>query len=76
MSGCELLGVVTPLQILEAVWNDLFPHARKSGIQTASYLTLILNHSRVTNEEKEFSYGLFGINLENIIERGTDGDHP
>lgn len=54
MSGCELLSVVTPLQTLKVIWDDLFPHAKKLGIDFAPYLTLIVNHSRVTQEDKEF----------------------
>ena len=54
MSGCELFGVVTPLQTIAQVQLDLFPHAHKNNINTPAYLTSILNHSRVTEDNKTF----------------------
>lgn len=54
MSGTELFGAVSPLQTISAVHEDLFPYAKKLGINSASYLKLILNHSRITEREKAF----------------------
>ena len=54
MSGCELFAIVTPLQTLEVLWDDLFPHAKKLGVKTLPYLVIVLNHSRITQENKEF----------------------
>lgn len=54
MSGGELFGAVSPLQTLTLVQEDLFPHAKELGINTSAYLTLILNHTRVSDEDKAF----------------------
>ena len=54
MSGCELFSVVTPKETIELVQNDLFPKAAELDIDTFVYMSIILNHSRVTDEDKEF----------------------
>jgi len=54
MSGCELFGVTTSRKTIEVVQNDLFPKAKELHIDTASYISIILHHSRITKEDKTF----------------------
>ena len=54
MSGCELFSVVTPKETIELVQNDLFPKAHELGVDTFVYMSIVLNHSRITDEDKEF----------------------
>lgn len=54
MSGSELFGAVSPRQTLDLVQEDLFPYAKELGINTSVYLTLILHHTRVSDEDKAF----------------------
>ncbi|NCO02088.1 MAG: gluconate 2-dehydrogenase subunit 3 family protein [Epsilonproteobacteria bacterium] len=53
-SGSKLFGAISPLETLSLVQEDLFPHAKEIGIKSAEYLLLILDHSRITDEEKAF----------------------
>ncbi len=50
----DILGAVSPMQTIALVQEDLFPHAKNLGVNTQKYLTLILNHSKVTTQEKSF----------------------
>jgi gluconate 2-dehydrogenase gamma chain len=69
MSGTELFGAVSPLQTISAVHEDLFPYAKKLGINSASYLKLILNHSRITEREKAFlRNGVQWLNEEAVLQ--------
>ncbi len=54
MSDAIVFGAVLPMQTMALVQEDLFPHAKKLGINTEAYLALILNHSKVTLKEKSF----------------------
>ena len=54
MSGCELFGVTTSRDTIKVVQNDLFPKAKELNIDTASYISIILHHSRITKEDKLF----------------------
>jgi len=54
MSGCELFSVVTPKETIELVQTDLFPKAHELGINTFIYMSIVLNHSRISDEDKEF----------------------
>jgi gluconate 2-dehydrogenase gamma chain len=54
MSGSELFGAVSPVQTMTLVQQDLFPHANKLGINSSIYFKIILHHSRITSDEKEF----------------------
>lgn len=54
LSGCNLFGEVTLTQTLSLVQSDLFPYADELGVNTSAYTTLILNHSRVSDEDKAF----------------------
>lgn len=53
-SGSRIYGAVEPLQTLRLVQKDLFPKAEELGVDSASYLLLILDHSRISSEHKEF----------------------
>lgn len=54
----ELLGATTPLKTIALVQEDLFPASKLAPsakyINASSYLNKILNHSRVTQADKEF----------------------
>ena len=54
MNGCELFSVVTPKETIELVQSDLFPKAHELGVNTFVYMSIVLNHSRITDEDKEF----------------------
>ena len=55
MSGCELFSVTTSRDTIRVVQNDLFPKAKELNIDTVRYLsTIILHHSRITQEDKTF----------------------
>lgn len=42
------------MQTLWLAQSDLFPYADKLDVNTSAYTTLILKHSRVTDEDKTF----------------------
>lgn len=54
IAGKELLASATPLDTLEVVQVDLFPQNMIENANAFAYLTLILNHSLVTQEDKQF----------------------
>ena len=54
MSGCELFSVTTSRETIDVVQNDLFPKAKELGINTSNYISIILHHSRVSQEDKLF----------------------
>jgi len=54
MNGCNLISIVTPIDTIILVQDDLFPKAKELNINTNSYIHLILNHSRITDADKEF----------------------
>ena len=54
MSGCELFGVTTSRDTIKVVQGDLFPKAKELNIDTASYISIILHHSRISKEDKTF----------------------
>ncbi len=54
MSGNELFGAVYPLDTILIAQEDLFPHAKKLGVDIRAYLLIILHHTRVTDEDKTF----------------------
>jgi gluconate 2-dehydrogenase gamma chain len=49
-----LFGAVSPLETLSLVHEDLFPFAKELGVNTPAYLSIILNHSRILDEDKLF----------------------
>lgn len=54
----ELFGAVTPMQMISLVQKDLFPDTantpKSDDINASYYLNKILNHSRVTEQDKDF----------------------
>ena len=72
MSGCELFSVVTPKETIELVQNDLFPKASELGINTFVYMSIVLNHSRISDEDKEFiKNGVKWLNEEAVEKYNT-----
>lgn len=54
MSGCSVFGITTTRNTIKVLENDLFPKANELGIDTADYISIILRHPRVTQEDKRF----------------------
>lgn len=54
ISGSAFFGGASALETFKVVQEDLFPHATKLEIHSFSYLMLILNHSRIRDDEKSF----------------------
>jgi hypothetical protein len=67
----ELFGGITPLQTIGMVYRDLFPDSDRApsadDINANIYLNKILNHSRVTDENKTFiRNGVKWLNEESV----------
>ncbi|MEN8304086.1 MAG: gluconate 2-dehydrogenase subunit 3 family protein [Campylobacterota bacterium] len=72
MSGCELFSVVTPRETIELVHADIFPKAKELGINTFVYMGIVLNHSRILDEDKEFiKNGVKWLNEEAVEKYST-----
>ena len=72
MSGCELFSVVTSKETIELVQRDLFPKAHELGINTFVYMSVVLNHSRISDEDKEFiKNGVRWLNEEAVEKYNT-----
>ena len=54
MPKSELFGATSLLETISLVQEDLFGSIKELGINSSSYLSLILHHSRVADDEKEF----------------------
>lgn len=54
MNGCSVFGVTTPRDTINVLQNDLFPKAKELGINTADYIGLVLKHSRISREDKQY----------------------
>jgi len=54
MSGCQLFGAVTPYETINTLQKDLFPKANELRVNTSAYMTIVLNHSRISDEDKSF----------------------
>ena len=54
MNGCTVFGVTTSRDTIKILQNDLFPKAKELGINTASYISIILHHSRIEKSDKEY----------------------
>ena len=68
MSGSEVFGAVSPLQTMAVVQEDLFPLSQNFGVKSSAYISLILNHSRVSDDEKAFlRNGVQWLNEEAIL---------
>ena len=67
-SGCELFAETTTTQALALVQNDLFPYSNELGVNSSAYMTLILNHPRITDEDKMFiRNGVQWLNEEAVV---------
>jgi gluconate 2-dehydrogenase gamma chain len=66
-SSQTLFGATTPMQTINLVQKDLFAFADKSGVNVVGYMHLILKHSRVSKEDKEFIInGVKWLNEESV----------
>lgn len=53
-SANKLFTRVSPHETLSLLQYDLFPKAKELGVDLPKYLTIILHHSRITGDEKEY----------------------
>jgi len=54
MSGCEIFTIVTVSDTISVVQNDLFPKAKELHIDTAKYMSLFFEHSKISDKDKVF----------------------
>ncbi|MDQ7068466.1 MAG: gluconate 2-dehydrogenase subunit 3 family protein [Sulfurimonas sp.] len=54
MNGCSLFSITTVRDTLKVLQNDLFPKAEELGINTSDYIGIILKHSRISHEDKQY----------------------
>lgn len=54
ISSGKLFGAVTPLKILLVVQEDLFPLSKTIESNSYAYLSMVLRHSRISDEDKQF----------------------
>jgi len=54
MDGCSVFGVTTSRKTIATLQNDLFPKAKELGINTSNYISIIMHHSRINEEDKLF----------------------
>ena len=67
MGKVDLFAIVTPLDTIKVVQEDLFPYSKELGIDTSKYIPIILNHSKVTKEYKDFiTNGVKWLNEESV----------
>jgi hypothetical protein len=50
----QMFGAVTPLQTLRIVKDDLFPHANTLDSNSFAYFSLVLQHSSISDDSKQF----------------------
>lgn len=50
----ELFALTTPLQTLKVVQTDLFPKEKIDDANAYAYLSIILHHSHISDEDKHF----------------------
>ncbi len=68
MSGCNVFGAVSPSQTLDLVQTDLFPFANELGVNLSAYLTIVQQHSRISDEDKQFlRNGVQWLNEEAVL---------
>jgi len=53
-SGCDIFAVTTMNHTLKVLQYDIFPKAKELKIDTTSYISIILHHSRIEKSEKIF----------------------
>ena len=54
MNSGKIFSTISPKDTLDVLQNDLFAKADELGVNVSAYLSLILHHSRITQEEKEY----------------------
>ncbi|WP_207561677.1 gluconate 2-dehydrogenase subunit 3 family protein [Sulfurimonas aquatica] len=68
MNGCDVFGIVTLHDTIRVVHKDLFPKAKELNIDTADYMKIVFNHSRITQEDKDFlKNGVKWLNEEALL---------
>lgn len=50
----KLFGAVYPLDTLALLQDDLFAYAKELGVDSRSYINIILHHSRVSDYDKRY----------------------
>ena len=69
MSGNQLFGAVTLNQTIFLLQHDLFPFADVLHVDVSGYISIILNHTRVTDEDKQFiRNGVQWLNEESVTQ--------
>jgi hypothetical protein len=67
MNSGKIFSQVTPYTTLSTLQNDLFPQAKELGVNLSAYFTLIQQHSRIDEDEKEYlKNGIKWINEEAV----------
>ena len=67
MPNGKLFGAVTPSNTIALVQEDLFPTSPKLYNNASRYISLILNHSHVSDEDKQFiRNGVQWLNEESV----------
>jgi hypothetical protein len=66
-SGCDLFGIVKPIDTIRVMQKDLFPKVDELGLDTASYMNIIFHHTKITKEDKQhLKNGVKWLNEESI----------
>ncbi len=76
LSCSSVYGAVSPLKTINLVQEDLFPFTKTHSVNTASYIQIILNHSHVNDDEKNFiRNGVQWLNEEAVDKYGKTYTH-
>ena len=54
MNSGKFFSTTSPKDTFDTLQNDLFPKAKELGVNVSAYLSLILHHSRITQEDKDY----------------------
>jgi len=54
MNSGKIFTTVSPKDTLDILQNDLFAKAETLGVNVSAYLSLILQHSRINKDDKEY----------------------
>lgn len=54
MCGSKVYAAVSPLQTIKLVQYDLFPRIKSFEVDAKKYLLIILDHSKISDNEKRF----------------------
>ena len=67
-SGCDVFTAVSPDKTIDLVQADIFPYSSDLNVNVSAYLTIVLNHTRVRDEEKDFlRNGVKWLNEEAVL---------